>query len=248
MSDPQLHRPRRLWWGIFLVLGLAFIGLVVGTAIGARFFVPKGSGMAGPAIALGYGVLGGLSALSLAGFLLWKAGFRQLRLWTLGVCGISMVVLGAVIWRAVTLEQQRRADHGLDRLLPAPQGWSLVSRLPESDPKRSFRELEIDAASWSFEYTAVGPEAARCEGRLIADEAENLARLVSALTVRERPFCSGASGPPGFFLRLQTSESSSLAVEASRDCLRDDRDLAEIELALRRIPIVAVSHGRVDCL
>lgn len=49
--------------GFFFVLFVSFLGLVVGTFIGGVFFVPPGSGLAGPAIALGYGLVGLVVAL-----------------------------------------------------------------------------------------------------------------------------------------------------------------------------------------
>ena len=48
---------------IALVALLTCIGLVAGLAVGAAFFVPAGSGLAGPAIALMYGLGGGAVAL-----------------------------------------------------------------------------------------------------------------------------------------------------------------------------------------
>ena len=49
--------------GFFFVLFVSILGLFAGTFIGATFFVPVGSGLAGPAIALGYGVVGLVIAL-----------------------------------------------------------------------------------------------------------------------------------------------------------------------------------------
>ena len=49
--------------GFFFVLFVSFLGLAAGTFIGGAFFVPPGSGLAGPAIALGYGFVGLVAAL-----------------------------------------------------------------------------------------------------------------------------------------------------------------------------------------
>ena len=49
--------------GFFFVLFVSFLGLFAGTFIGSVFFVPPGSGLAGPAIALGYGFVGLVVAL-----------------------------------------------------------------------------------------------------------------------------------------------------------------------------------------
>ena len=48
---------------IVLVALLTFVGLFVGLVVGGTFFVPAGSGLAGPAIALMWGLGGGAVAL-----------------------------------------------------------------------------------------------------------------------------------------------------------------------------------------
>ncbi len=72
--------PRRAPWIVLLVPCSLWIGFVAGMMIGGRFFVPAGSGLAGPAIALGYGVLGVFAGAVLAGLLAWKLPARPLRL------------------------------------------------------------------------------------------------------------------------------------------------------------------------
>ncbi len=59
--------PRRsLPLTILFVITAAICSLAIGTWIGARFFVPAGSGLAGPFIALGYGASGALAGLVVA--------------------------------------------------------------------------------------------------------------------------------------------------------------------------------------
>ncbi len=72
--------PRRALWSVLLVLCSLWLGLVAGMAIGGRLFVPEGSGLAGPAIALGYGAMGALAGAVLSGLLAWKLPVRSLRL------------------------------------------------------------------------------------------------------------------------------------------------------------------------
>lgn len=51
---------------VVFVLAAMLIGLALGTVIGGIYLVPAGSGLAGPVIALGYGVVGALVALVVA--------------------------------------------------------------------------------------------------------------------------------------------------------------------------------------
>ncbi len=109
------HR-RRALWGLVLAAGLAVVGMASGTALGARFFVPEGSGLAGPAIALGHGFVGALLGLIAAGLLVWKAPPAVLRRAGLAALLLALATIGLVAWRAVKLNRQ---GAGQDRT-PAP--------------------------------------------------------------------------------------------------------------------------------
>lgn len=98
----------RALWGTTVVLTLLWIGLVGGTAGGAQL-VPPGSGLAGPAIALGYGVGAALVA-GLLGFLVaWRAPEGVLRTVGIVTVAISLALLALVAWRVVA----ERAEHGI---------------------------------------------------------------------------------------------------------------------------------------
>jgi hypothetical protein len=98
-SEP---RPRRRWPFVLLLLAsLAWLGLVAGTAVGAAWFVPEGSGLAGPAIALGYGVLGVLAGVALGAVLGWKAGHGLLRVATTVAVVLALLAAGVAVWRIV---------------------------------------------------------------------------------------------------------------------------------------------------
>jgi hypothetical protein len=93
--------------GFFLVAMFSFIGLVVGTMIGS-LFVPKGSGLAGPAIALGYGFVGFAVAI-IAGILLArKLAYPQLRMALLVSGIVSLFFCGWMVYRF--FEEQRKRD------------------------------------------------------------------------------------------------------------------------------------------
>ncbi|MFQ5633484.1 MAG: hypothetical protein ACE5I1_32355, partial [bacterium] len=73
--------------GIVFAILLAFLGLIIGTTIGS-FFAPDGSGLAGPAIALGYGSIGLLIAIFAGILLVRKLNIAQLR-YMICVCSKS---------------------------------------------------------------------------------------------------------------------------------------------------------------
>ncbi len=107
-----------------LAASLAVVGLAAGTALGARFFVPEGSGLAGPAIALGYGLVGAVLGLLAAGLLAWKAPPAILRRAALAALLLALGTIALVTWRAVGLQRQ---SAGQDRppaagREPAPTG------------------------------------------------------------------------------------------------------------------------------
>ncbi len=112
------RRPRRVLWGVLLAASLAIVGLAAGTALGARFFVPEGSGLAGPAIALDYGLIGVLFALIAAGFLAWKAPPAILRRATIAALLLAAVTIGLVALRAV--RQSTSPDRPAAGGKPAP--------------------------------------------------------------------------------------------------------------------------------
>ena len=82
--------------GFFFVLFVSFLSLFAGTFIGATFFVPQGSGLAGPAIALGYGVVGLVIGLVGSVILVRKLDRPQLRV-ALLIAGVATLLVGALL-------------------------------------------------------------------------------------------------------------------------------------------------------
>ncbi len=94
---------------ILFVLLVAFLGLFLGALIG-KFFVPAHSGLAGPAILLGYGVIGLLLAL-VTGILLSRKLTNMQRLRTLlGVGCAALVTMGFLVYRLIIIRQHRPDD------------------------------------------------------------------------------------------------------------------------------------------
>ncbi|MEM6454344.1 MAG: hypothetical protein AAF772_04545 [Acidobacteriota bacterium] len=68
--------------------------------------MPEGSGLAGPAIALGYGALGALIGLVLAAVLAWRLALRYLRPLALASFALATLFLIALTWRVIQLRDE----------------------------------------------------------------------------------------------------------------------------------------------
>ncbi len=93
--------PKRALWGVTVVLTLMWIGLVGGSAVGAQL-VPAGSGLAGPAIALGYGAGASLVAGFIGFLLARRLSPIALRIAAVLTIAVSLVLVAFVVWRALT--------------------------------------------------------------------------------------------------------------------------------------------------
>jgi hypothetical protein len=128
ISLPASPRQRRGLWITLLVLCSFWVGLVGGTLIGALFLVPEGSGLAGPAIALGYGVAAALAGAVLAGVVGRRLAARPLRRAAAVVGALAVAAVLVVAYLFVRQQAERRAQ--------ADPPEQPVSRL---DPRRAAR-------------------------------------------------------------------------------------------------------------
>ncbi|MEZ5864564.1 MAG: hypothetical protein R3D25_11055, partial [Geminicoccaceae bacterium] len=62
-SAARVGLPWRILSGVLMAVGGGFMAFVAGAALAARFLVPPGAGLAGPAEAVGYGLLGAAGAV-----------------------------------------------------------------------------------------------------------------------------------------------------------------------------------------
>jgi preprotein translocase subunit SecG len=109
LSISPSPRQRRALWTTLLVLCSFWIGLVAGTVVGGLFFVPAGSGLAAPAIALGYGVGAALAGAIVAGIVGRRLPPRALRRATAVVGALAAVAVLAVVYLFVKQQAQRQA-------------------------------------------------------------------------------------------------------------------------------------------
>ncbi len=251
-TTSDLH-PRRRWPLVVLLLcDFAWLGLVISSAAGARWWVPKDSGLAGSVIVLGYGVLGAGIGLTLAGLLGWKAPDQLLRPVTWTTTAVALAVAGWLVLRLFTAEAERRAEAGLDVPLPPPAGFLIESRIGKEDTSRPYREMTIDADKWTATWVAVGPEAATCTADLVFAEADALLRIRTEIrAARESiaPLCSLPESDAVYIytLRETDQDTDSWQLLADSTCLGQHADVGELHRVLGRIPIDAVNHGRAAC-
>jgi hypothetical protein len=249
-TDPVSRRRRRWPLALLLLLCLAFLGLGLGTSIGAACCVPEGSGLAGPAIALGYGVLGAGIGLALGGLLAWRAGHGLLRGATLVAAFLTLCALGWSAWRMATLRAEQRAATGQDVPLPPPASFRFVSSIAETGGPRAYRELTVDASTWTVTWTAVGPEAATCRARLVFDEADALFGKRTEILESEGRYgseCSPAGPGTHRYALYEGAGEPVWELVGDGNCLQTSPSVAALHFLLARIPTNAVDHGRARC-
>ena len=96
--------PQLLQRIVFVVL-MAFLGFCAGMATGTQF-VPEGSGLAGPAIAIWYG-LGGLAIALIVAFILIRFSKKGLGNVLIVITLLSLIVVGWIIYRVSVLKAKQ---------------------------------------------------------------------------------------------------------------------------------------------
>lgn len=252
-SSEPAARPERRWPLVVVLVGICLLlGLVAGTAIGSACCVPEGSGLAGPAIALGYGASGAVVAGILAALVSWKAPHRLLRTATWVVLAVGAVTIAGLIWRSSALRADRLAAGGMDVPLPPPSAFRFESEIGTTDAHRPYRDLVVDGASWKARWTAVGPEAASCTASLVFDEADALLGQRTAIHDAHDRYAEPCDPPPStptrhHVLREGVDASLTWEISADLDCLQGRPELVELERILGWIVIAAGSDGRAHC-
>lgn len=189
-----MTRRGRIALGVVFVLGMMVCGLVAGTYVGARFFVAPGSGLAGPAIALGYGILGAGLAGVVGGLLAWVLP----PVWFLGAAlpvTVAGVIFGIVIvngYLRSEAEMQAHLDEAYDNLLKFKV--TLVYIAAADAP---FARLEADWSERRYTATTSDTEPTTCTAELSGEEAVALLealRGVEGVVMQDEFPCAGSLG------------------------------------------------------
>lgn len=240
---------RRGTWLAVLVCCTAIAGFFAGAAIGGRYLVPAGSGLAGPPAALGCGVLAAFVAALAAGVLGARIPVTRLR--AMAMTALLLVAFAGawLVYGVAELRAQRRAAAGVDMPRPAATDLRLEAHIADSYDAGSYRALRIDGTTWRVQWTAPGPETPTCAASLTPREAQSVIERVDALEAAldaTTDPCAGSATPitHGVGWRRQGAVRS---VEGGAECLQRGGPWPALIHTLGRIPIAAVADARARC-
>ena len=227
----------RLLLGVVLALGLAATGFAAGTTVSAWCCVPRGSGLAGPAIVFGYGLLGAAGAAlagALAAYWLPAVWLRRLAL-LFGLLGTAVLALIGKTW----LDSRARTAAYMEQAYANMNAFTL--RLDYLDPADDppWRSAAVD---WAQRRYVVERGGERCVVRLDGPAGSALLRALRAaegVLYREQFPCAGSLGSVTRRLEWRIAEhdgrDSSGSVALTTACSQAHPALAAPFAALRRL-------------
>lgn len=189
-----MTRRRRVVLSIVFVFFMMVCGLVAGTYVGGRFFVPPGSGLAGPAIALGYGIIGVGVAAVIGSVLAYVLPPK----WFLGAAlpvTIVGVVLLIVIVNAYLVAEERKQAH-LDEAYKKLNKFR-VTLVHVKEDDAPFKRMEADWGERRYTAAPNEADARTCTAALSGAEAVALLgalREVEAIVLKDAFPCAGTLG------------------------------------------------------
>jgi hypothetical protein len=186
-----MTRRRRIILGVLFVFFTTVCGFMAGLYIGGSFFLPPGSGLAGPAIVLGYGVVGaglaGVVGVALAYFLPPN--------WFLGA--LLPIAVAGVVSSIILVKGYLRSQAQLQAHLE--QGYENLNRFSVTlvhltDQNAPFKRMDAD---WEMRrYTAITNDAKpkTCTAKISGREAVALLgalREVEGVLLQDAFPCAG---------------------------------------------------------
>jgi len=182
-------------WRVLLIISLLLIGLAAGTWIGGAFFVPKGSGLAGAPMALGYGVVGAIILLGIGIFLVMKLKAKTLRNVSITSTALMVLIFGTITLRKVIEKwSEREPDSAFEA---AGKFTATMERLDKSDPYL-FVKMQIDTQSRSWQQTGPSPQNQICTGQMNSSSLINIRMALNGLSqmsAEDFTACKNATGP-----------------------------------------------------
>lgn len=201
-------KPRTRWIvGILLSLSLLVCGLFAGTWIGGRFFVAAGSGLAGPVIALGYGVIGGVLGAALG---LVMSIFTPGR--KLSVIAVPVLLAGAIVVVIAVRGYLVSSAESEAQLLEAYENlptFALTITYPETAEQPPFARFEADWAARQYVVTTSGDSPRRCSVAMTGPDAVDILtalRGVDAILFNEPAPCATSPGAVDHELSFRIDE------------------------------------------
>jgi hypothetical protein len=154
---------------VLLALALGFLGLATGTTLAGAWLVPEGSGLAGPAVALAYGLLGAVAALTAGVIAGIKASLRTLRAATTAAAVGSVIVFALLTWSFLTARADRIAarDQAHEALTPFQRPYEMTLRIFAAaggglDFPFSEMRIEQTESTRTAVWETLGPDPDRC--------------------------------------------------------------------------------------
>lgn len=192
-------------WSALLLLASILPGFVLGSWLGARFFVGPNAGLVGGAMVFWYGVLGMLAALVVAALLLRYLVVPARRV---AATLLAAVTLGLLTWLALAFTQMadEQADQRRQAIAQLPAfELALVGQVDPGIRRFAYNSRDND---WQVEKD----EGTRCRGALPATEAGDEARLGLLQALRGLDLARVLVSPP--------------------DCQQSGRLLATLEMTI----------------
>ncbi len=243
-SNARVPLWQRLLLGAALSLGLALLAFAIGAFIAARCCVPPGSGLAGPGIVAGYGMLAAIGAFFFGAFLSISLGKKALQIGSTiagagGAIVLALFTLGLIKYNK---ESAQALAEAYDRL-PV---FELTITVGDGKPFERFE------ASWAErEALVVKPGQTACrrvlEGAQAVQLLESLRAVEGVLLQSPAPCAEDPAATPVHSLRFQVTEARPPHTSA---------DLQVTESCLARYPALGaplaaaegVARSRSECL
>lgn len=195
----------RILIGILLVVGMALCSLVAGMLIGSRF-VPPGSGLAGPAIAAGYGMVAALLGGSVAVLMAARLSRPWLIRTTIPVAILGGLCLALLTWSYLQSKAEQQAHLAeAYRRLPA-----FRLRIANSSAHRD--GFIAFSADWAERFHAVKMDSRECADELTGPDAVRLLgalRELGGVMLRHGTPCEGLGSEPLYEIEWRIDETRS---------------------------------------
>ena len=213
---------------LLLAAATFLVGSLIGAFAAGRFLVPAGSGLAGPAIALGYGLVAGFGAAVILWVLSGRWSQRVARLALLPIGGLGLVSLALVGWAYVVA--QRQQSEALQEAYARLPEFEIQLRFDDAVPDRRFTVLEHDSRQQRLTVRRRGGEtcSTNVEGMDEVRLLESLRRIEGLALSDARP-CAPVGARPEFSLTFTVAEALSretrVEIEGPVACLRSHAEL-----------------------
>jgi len=215
-----------MWlWRIILSVSVAVVGLFAGTMLGGWYLVPAGSGMAGPAIALGYGLAAAVGSGVLAAIGSAYLPARRVRGIALATGAVASALLALGV--AGYLRSKAALYDADEAYAGLPRYRLVVERVVVRDPVLSPRVvIDTDRRIWEIAL----PDGRICQGNLRAAAQARIGEAALALAALARSGSAICDGGEAVEQRLQLT----LPGELDRPI-----DIAVSPLCIERQPLLA---------